>query len=96
MDAGVGNVVTSEDEKRAVWDVLVEICGASERMWPQFEYHFPGCREFRFQGDLGFGGKVWADRHRVYVTCYPEHETPAISAKIQQANAALAQLGVTS
>lgn len=80
----------SEAQKRAIWSVLVETCAARAGQWDEFAYHFPQCREFRFQGNLGFGGKVWADRRRVYVNCYPEDETAERRVLIDSANAALA------
>lgn len=88
----------TEAQKDAIWDVLVETCGASERWRDDFTAHFPKCREFRFQGALGLGGKVWADHgvwtfgQRVYVDCYAEDETPARLDMIERANAALASL----
>jgi hypothetical protein len=79
---------------RQVWEVLVDECGASDDrvQFAEFEHHWPACREFRFQGALGFGGKVWASRGRVYVTCYPEHENTRRHEMIERANARLAEL----
>lgn len=59
----------------AVWEILVEEAGAWADDLPQFQHHWPGCVEYRFQGRLGFGGKVWANQGQVYVTCYPEDST---------------------
>jgi hypothetical protein len=54
-------------------------------------HHFvEGCREYRFMGALGFGGKFW--QQSMTVTCYPEDETPERRAIIERANAALADL----
>ncbi len=86
----------------AIFDVLVEECGSrGDRLdRDEFAYHFPECVEFRFIGALGFGGKVWSDRGRLYVTCYPEDETPKRRRMIDRANARLAALapgpGLTS
>lgn len=85
-------VELTDAQKDAIWDVLVEVCGAGERWRSNFAYHFPAGGEFRFQGDLGFGGKVWADRRRVYVDCYRENETPENLAKIERTNAELARI----
>ncbi len=79
----------TEQQKRLVWDVLVETCGARPNQWSDFAHHFPQCREYRFQGDLGFGGKVWADSRRVYVTCYSEDTTAERADMIGAANSAL-------
>ncbi len=82
----------TDQQKRAIWDVLVEVCGAHPRQWDEFNHHFPQCREFRFQGSLGFGGKVWADSRRVYVTCYGEDMTPERGDMIGHANSSLLAL----
>jgi hypothetical protein len=80
------------EEKRAVWDVLVETCGAHPQMWDEFQLCFPECTEFRFQGDLGFGGKVWSIRGSVYVSCYPEDRTLEREALINAANLRLSEV----
>lgn len=76
----------------AVYDVLVEECGAldDDQERHSFKLLWPECVEFRFQGRLGFGGKVWHNRRRVYVTCYPEDQIPERLAMIERANERLA------
>lgn len=78
----------------AVYDILVAVCGAydSSDARKQFRCRWPECVEYRFQGDLGFGGKVWAERGRVWVTCYSEDETDARRVMIQYANERLGTL----
>lgn len=85
-----------------IYDVLVEECGAHDSgdKRREFAFHFPACREFRFQGALGLGGKVWAEHHinvgeisttwKFTVTCYSEDGTPERRAMIERANARLA------
>jgi len=82
--------LSESDRKRAIWRILVEECGALEKQWDQFYYHWPQCREFRFQGDLGFGGKVYNMGDRVWVDNYREHSTDETRAAIERANARLA------
>ena len=65
--------------KNAIYDILVEECNAPESLRDNFLYHFPECREYRFQGNQGFGGKVWfayynGKQDSVFVSCYPEDE----------------------
>ncbi len=53
------------------------------------------CREYRFMGLLGFGGKFrnngnW--NNTPHVDCYSEHETPERLAMIEAANKRLAKL----
>lgn len=63
--------------KRRVWELLVAYCGAKPSQYSAFDEDWPECREFRFQGNLGFGGKVWFQEHdrRARVSCYPEDLT---------------------
>lgn len=88
------SLTLTDEQKRLVWDVLVETCGARPNQWDEFAYHFPQCREFRFMGHLGFGGKVWADTRRAYVTCYSEDMTKERADMIGGANSALLALAV--
>ena len=47
-----------------------------------------GSYEFRFQGSLGFGGKIYFNPHRgLYVSCYREDETPERNSAIERMNA---------
>lgn len=53
------------------------------------------CREYRFMGALGFGGKFRNNGNRdntPYVDCYPESETPERLRMIEAANRRLAEL----
>ena len=77
-----------------VYDVLVEECHAPNDVDArrEFRYAWPTHEEYRFVGALGFGGKVWHTRDRIYVTCYPENRTPERLAMIDRANERLAEL----
>lgn len=81
-------------QARQVYDVLVECAGAPESSWrDSFELEFTGERptnEWRFCGDLGFGGKFRFPR--MTVDCYPEDETPSRLEIIKRTNARLAEL----
>jgi len=67
-----------------VFDLLVKLAGAKEVFRSNFitcltgedVVAFGNCYEYRFQGDLGFGGKLRYDGERLWVTCYAEDETP--------------------
>lgn len=53
------------------------------------------CREFRFIGALGFGGKFRNNgncENTPHVDCYREDETPARCEMIEKANARLTEL----
>lgn len=75
-----------------VYAVLVEEAGADPEQIDSFRYHWPDCREYRFMGRLGAGGKVWANRGKVYVTCYPEDENAARHEIVEATNKRLADL----
>lgn len=78
----------SADEAEAIYDVLVAQAGASEAQRPDFVHHATtrGITEYRFQGVLGFGGKVWNDSGGWRVTCYPEDRTEARDEAITATN----------
>lgn len=81
-----------------VWTVLVEECGAPDDKTSRmsFQSSWP-CDEYRFQGALGFGGKVRAyyirpfgdDDLRARVDCYAEDMTDERQKMIAKANARL-------
>lgn len=89
--------IISREKAQYVWDILVRTCGAPESMKEDFlleiQYGLEELREYRFQGSLGFGGKIWfSHQQSFYVTCYKEDETPERLAAIQEANKELAPL----
>lgn len=78
----------------AVYDVLVQEVGAPNRPFDRehFLRAWPASPEYRFGGTLGFGGKVWFNAGRIYVTAYPEDITELRQAAIDAANERLAKL----
>lgn len=78
-----------------VWTILVEQAGALEGDRHRFVRSVvqDGLTEWRFCGNLGFGGKVWC-RHdgTLYVSCYPENMTAEREQIIERTNAALVQI----
>ena len=77
-----------------VWDILVAYCGANEDWREYFNRIWPDCEEFRFQGNQGFGGKVWAPvrNQAPYITCYKEDENLKRNTTRTNANTALKYL----
>ena len=77
-----------------IYDLLVSVGGASERMRDSFIYHHcenkDGCDEWRFQGKLGFGGKYYSVKNRV--DCYTEDRTQEAEAIINELNLKLSEL----
>ena len=85
----------NEERLNAIYDLLVSIGGASET----YRYSFISehvrnedfaCREWRFCGHLGFGGKYRSQTNKV--DCYQEDETPERLAIIEKLNKELAKL----
>lgn len=61
-----------------IYDILETVCDASPRMREAFLYEFQKtkpCREWRFSGNLGFGGKFRLNNNGMYVDYYSEDET---------------------
>lgn len=86
----------SERMANEVFDALVELAGAIEynrREFIQAQCHEAHeCREFRFCGKLGFGGKLWVNGGRVYVNCYSEDMNKSRKRIIKKTNAKLAEI----
>lgn len=90
----------SDQLRQAVWEILREECGAADEQPPDF-VQWPACREYRFMGALGFGGKVWWSPHyypdafpSFFVNYYPENQTPERDGMVAAANSRLANLRV--
>ena len=93
-----------EDVAHRIYDILVKHVPLSEHPDDLFDgidhwrytfirYAIEGTwTEYRIGGPLGFGGKVWFNGGRWYVTYYPEDETPARELAVQRTNKALAEL----
>ena len=60
--------------KSTIFDVLVAYAGAHPDLRNDFLFHWPDCVEFRFQGYLGFGGKIYYQHRplKIWVSCYSE------------------------
>ena len=72
--------------------MLIRVCHAQESLREQFIHSVtkePPSTEFRFGGLLGFGGKFYYRRDRLYVACYPEDINVVRAEAIQKANAEL-------
>jgi len=50
------------------------------------------CTEWRWQGVLGFGGKLYTHRLVPYVDCYQQDETPTRLQAIQEINEKLKEI----
>lgn len=86
----------TDEIKQKIYDILIK-AGASDDEWDRlaFTSSFPKCREYRFCGYLGFGGKVWYQPYHdcpVEVNCYREDLTSERQEIIDRTNAALAEL----
>lgn len=81
---------------RKIYTILEEEVGAPRHDATSFEDGFIDCLEWRFYGDLGFGGKVRprTDGEGWVVTCYPEDETLHRQEAMTKANRRLKELTV--
>lgn len=82
-----------------IFDILVKECRASRASREQFNIYMIGrpttgsSGEFRFQGNLGFGGKFYLRANgEAYVSCYSEDRTPARNKAIARAMRGLESL----
>lgn len=92
--AFVGSSIRFEPaQAELIIDVLVAECGVPADLDSRIKLadfltrDLPGV-EYRFMGNLGAGGKLFnANGGKLWVSCYPENETPARIAAIGRANA---------
>lgn len=91
---GIVTKIPVNQKSQWVYDILVEECGAPDDRLSRLSFgsNWP-CWEYRFQGKLGFGGKVWGNAGApYYVNCYPEDMTDERRVMIDAANKRLAGL----
>ncbi|MCK9155132.1 MAG: hypothetical protein M0P12_03355 [Paludibacteraceae bacterium] len=88
------NKELSPELANKVYDILVEECWASESLRNAFvcTETTEVCTEYRFCGNLGFGGKFWNTNDKLYVNYYPEDETPQRDKMMDAANKRLSKL----
>lgn len=87
----------TSQQANAVYDILVRMAGADNRAESRENFvqlQVEGCREYRFCGALGYGGKFWNSEGRWYVTAYPEDQAgnSDLELIINHANGALYEL----
>lgn len=85
------------DEWEGIYEILITCCGAPELSDVRAEFlDYMGtanpCREWRFGGWLGFGGKLYANGHEIYVECYRKHKVPLVAFAIRVANERISAL----
>lgn len=84
----------TRSQASTIWGILVREAGAtpSESRHQEFVHlhTVENCREYRFIGLLGHGGKYRSQRNRV--DCYPEDENKERLAVIERTNKALSGL----
>lgn len=80
----------TETQAAMVWGVLVAVCGARPSLWDQFVHYVTRedryGHEFRFEGNLGPGGKFYRTNGSWTVSCYLEDHTNQRSRTIDEAN----------
>src|SRR5690349_18705869 len=89
----MAQIALSDEGARTIY-ALLRLLGAPESAEENYVSHFtksPGHvpEEWRFQGVLGGGGKLYLERERWRVGCYKEDDTPERIAMIRSANSVL-------
>ena len=82
----------TEKKAQELYNQLAKLCGAPESYRADFIASYTRERyptEWRFQGELGFGGKFWIRGDKWYVNCYREDETPERRKMIDEVNKVL-------
>lgn len=79
------------------YDVIADVAGANKHSYDRrsfiqcalnWDYRFNF--EYRFQGTLGFGGKIWLPLDgEPYISCYREDDSPERLETIEKTNALL-------
>jgi len=68
----------TQERANTIFDILIKYGNATESLRDDFVYKHTIainiCKEYRFQGSLGFGGKYYSEKNKV--GCYKEDETP--------------------
>jgi len=82
------------DMAHKIFDILVEECGASEDLRSHFVHtqSTVNCKQFRFQGDLGYHGKLYVSEKRWYVDCAVDDLSNPRYRIIEKANCRLNEL----
>ena len=82
-----------------LYDILVITCGASERLRDSFVHEYsksPYSDEWRFCGELGYGGKFRVNHNGVYVDYYNEDKTKQRDKIVSVANEQIDRLGLVT
>lgn len=82
------------DIANSIIDILVEHCGvnANRRKTIIDDLMWGNLTEYRFQGNLGFGGKLNYNNSKIYVSYYPEDKTPEKELMVEIANNKLSEI----
>lgn len=79
-----------KEKFNSIYNILVKLGGASEMMREAFIHaQIHDCREWRFGGKLGHGGKYW--NYENQVNCYSEDLTKERQLIIDNINSELKQ-----
>lgn len=76
-------------EASQVYNILTHYAGARNDAHNKEDFFYSqakGETEYRFIGNLGFGGKLWNNRGHIYVNCYTEDMTPEREQIINKVN----------
>lgn len=80
----------NKEQLNKIYNILIKYAGTYPRMRDTFiQNHITErpCKEWRFGGKLGFGGKYWSEDNKV--SCYPEDKTESMTILINNINSEL-------
>jgi hypothetical protein len=82
------------DIANSIVDILVEHCGvnANRRKTIVDDLMWGKLTEYRFQGNLGFGGKLNYNNSKIYISYYLEDKTPEKELMVEIANNKLSEI----
>lgn len=69
--------------------IVSEVFGGGWEGFQRYICEDSSSHEWRFQGALGFGGKLHLNAGRLWVSCYSEDETPILKAAMAHVNSEL-------
>jgi hypothetical protein len=95
MRVKINKYTVTPDEASLIFDALVDTCGARESRREDFIHYLSQDQknhEYRFQGFLGFGGKLYHQWDELWVGCYPEDMDKVKQSMIHEAHTRIEEI----
>ncbi len=89
-------MLINKEKANKIYDILITLGGASERMKDEFIYHHceskDGCDQWWFNGKLGYGAKYNSRTNTIDFDCYLENKTISQKHLIKNINLELSKI----